>query len=143
MAARILIVDDAQFMRHMLKKILTETGFEIAGEASNGAEAIDLYKELKPDLVTLDVVMPEVNGLEALKAIRELDPEAKVVMVSAVDQRESLLEAIRAGASDYVVKPFDGQRVASAVHRALDTLSESSARAQRQAGEQPTPAGTS
>ncbi len=143
MAARILIVDDARFMRYMLKKVLTETGFEIAGEAGNGAEAIDLYKELKPDLVTLDVVMPEVNGLEALKSIRELDPEAKVVMVSAIDQRESLLEAIRAGASDYVVKPFDGQRVAAAVHRALGTLPESSARARRQAGGQPTPAGTS
>ena len=132
MKQRILIVDDAQFMRHILKKVLVEAGFEVVGEATNGEEAVALYQTLKPDLVTLDVVMPKLNGLEALHQIREADPNAKVVMVSAIDQRDSLLEAIRAGALDYIVKPFDGQRVSAAVHRALGTLGESDARARRQ-----------
>ncbi len=132
MAVRILVVDDAQFMRHMLKKLLTEAGFEIAGEAADGEEAVAKYEELRPDLVTMDVVMPALDGLAALGRIRDLDPEAKVIMVSAVDQRESLLEAVRAGATDYVVKPFDAKRVAAAVHRALGGLDESDARARRQ-----------
>lgn len=132
MKQRILIVDDAKFMRHMLKKVLLEAGFEVAGEATNGAEAVTLYPTLKPDLVTLDVVMPELNGLEALHQIRKIDANAKVVMVSAIDQRDSLLEAIRAGALDYIVKPFDAQRVSAAVHRALGTLGESDARSRRQ-----------
>ncbi len=132
MKHRILIVDDARFMRHMLKRVLLEAGFEVVGEAADGAEAVALYQTLKPDLVTLDVVMPELNGLEALHQIREIDADAKVVMVSAIDQRDNLLEAIRAGALDYVVKPFDAQRVSAAVHRALGTLGESDARARRQ-----------
>ena len=132
MAARILVVDDAKFMRHLLKKLLTEAGFEIAGEAVNGEEAVAKFEALRPDLVTMDVVMPAMNGLEALQRIRDIDPAAKVVMVSAVDQRESLLEAVRAGATDYVVKPFDGKRVSAAVHRALGALQESDARARRQ-----------
>ena len=132
MAARILVVDDAQFMRHLLKKLLTEAGFEIAGEAADGEEAVAKYEELRPDLVTMDVVMPALDGLGALARIRDLDPDAKVIMVSAVDQRESLLEAVRSGATDYVVKPFDAKRVAAAVHRALGSLDESNARARRQ-----------
>ncbi len=120
MSARILVVDDAQFMRHLLKKCLTGAGFEIAGEAANGAEAVTRYCELKPDLVTLDMVMPEVGGLEAIRRIRAVDAKARIVIVSAVDQRENLLEAVRLGASDYIVKPFDAERVAAAVCRALD-----------------------
>lgn len=120
MSARILVVDDAQFMRHLLKKCLTGAGFEIAGEAGNGAEAVTKYCELKPDLVTLDMVMPEVGGLEAIRRIRAVDDKARIVIVSAVDQRENLLEAVRLGASDYIVKPFDAERVAAAVCRALD-----------------------
>lgn len=120
MSARILIVDDAPFMRAMLKKIFLENGFEIAGEAANGKEAVELYQELKPDLVTLDMVMPEMGGMEALHAIHSGDPNAKVMIVSAVDQRENLLEAIRSGATEYVVKPFDAQRVLAAVNRALN-----------------------
>ncbi len=119
MAATILIVDDAAFMRAMLKRILEDAGFEIVGEAVNGREAVQLYEELNPDLVTLDMVMPEMGGMEALQAIRAHDRKAKVVIVSAVDQRENLLEAIRSGATEYIVKPFDESRVMKAVRRAL------------------------
>ncbi len=119
MAATILIVDDAAFMRAMLKRILDDAGYEIVGEAVNGREAVQLYEELTPDLVTLDMVMPEMGGMEALQAIRSRDHEAKVVIVSAVDQRENLLEAIRSGATEYIVKPFDESRVMKAVRRAL------------------------
>ncbi len=119
MAASILIVDDAAFMRSMLKRILEDAGFEIVGEAVNGREAVQLYELLNPDLVTLDMVMPEMGGMEALQAIRSRDQKAKVVIVSAVDQRENLLEAIRSGATEYIVKPFDESRVMKAVLRAL------------------------
>ncbi len=119
MAATILIVDDAAFMRAMLKRILKDAGFEIVGEAVNGREAVQLYEELNPDLVTMDMVMPEMGGMEALQAIRGRDRKAKVVIVSAVDQRENLLEAIRSGATEYIVKPFDESRVTKAVRRAL------------------------
>lgn len=119
MPARILIVDDAAFMRLLVKKALVPAGFEIAGEAANGAEAVRMYAQLKPDLVTIDMVMPEVDGIEAIRRIRAADPKAKLVVVSAVDQRENLLEAIRLGAADYIVKPFDAERVISAVRRAL------------------------
>ena len=119
MAATILIVDDAAFMRAMLKRILEDAGFEIVGEAVNGREAVQLYEELNPDLVTMDMVMPEMGGMEALQAIRGRDHKAKVVIVSAVDQRENLLEAIRSGATEYIVKPFDESRVMKAVRRAL------------------------
>ena len=119
MAAKILIVDDATFMRMVLRRILEAGGFEIVGEAVNGREAVDMYEQLEPDLVTLDMVMPEMGGMEALQAIRAKDPQAKVVIVSAVDQRENLLEAIRSGATEYIVKPVDEQRVLKAAHRAL------------------------
>ena len=119
MAATILIVDDAAFMRAMLKRILDDAGYEIVGEAVNGREAVQMYEELTPDLVTMDMVMPEMGGMEALQAIRGRDHKAKVVIVSAVDQRENLLEAIRSGATEYIVKPFDESRVMKAVRRAL------------------------
>ncbi len=119
MAAKILIVDDATFMRMVLRRILEAGGFEIVGEAVNGREAVDMYEQLKPDLVTMDMVMPEMGGMEALQAIRGKDPQAKVVIVSAVDQRDNLLEAIRSGATEYIVKPFDEQRVLKAANRAL------------------------
>ena len=119
MAATILIVDDAAFMRAMLKRILDDAGYEIVGEAVNGREAVQMYEELTPDLVTMDMVMPEMGGMEALQAIRGRDRKAKVVIVSAVDQRENLLEAIRSGATEYIVKPFDESRVMKAVRRAL------------------------
>ncbi len=113
------MVDDAAFMRMMLKDILLKGGFEIAGEATNGAEAIRLYQELKPDLVTMDITMPEVDGIAAVKEIKKIDPNAKVVMVSAMGQQAMVIEAIQAGASDFIVKPFQPDRVLEALKKAL------------------------
>ena len=104
---RLLVVDDALIMRTMIKDIARKAGWEIAGEASTGAEAVASYRELKPDLVTLDIVMPEMDGVEALRTIRGADPQARIVMVSAVDQRAKLAECIQLGAHDFIVKPFD------------------------------------
>lgn len=118
-ATRVLIVDDAKFMRHMIKTILVGMGWEVVGEAANGKQACEMYKELKPDVVTMDIVMPEVTGIEALKRIRSEDSSAKVVMISAIDQREPLMEALRLGAADYVVKPFEKERVEEAMHRVI------------------------
>lgn len=119
MATRILIVDDSAFMRAMLRAIFDSDDFEVVGEAGNGREAVDMFEELKPDVVTLDMVMPEMGGMEALQAIRGRNPDAKIVIVSAVDQRENLLEAIRSGATEYIVKPFDEPCVLKAINRAL------------------------
>jgi len=116
---KILIVDDAAFMRMMIKNILTKNGFEVVGEASNGAEAVELYKKLKPDLVTMDITMPEMDGIEALKKIKEIDPNAKVIMVSAMGQQQLVIEAIQAGAKDFIVKPFQPDRLLEAVNKAL------------------------
>ena len=107
MTKRLLIVDDAILMRMRIRDIAREAGWEIAGEAANGQEAVARYSELGPDLVTLDIVMPTMDGVEALREIRRVDPTARVVMVSAVDQREKLTECIRLGATDFIVKPFD------------------------------------
>lgn len=107
MTKRLLIVDDAVIMRMRIRDIAREAGWEIAGEATNGKEAVVRYQELGPDLVTLDIVMPTMDGVEALREIRRVDPQARVVMVSAVDQREKLTECIRLGAKDFIVKPFD------------------------------------
>lgn len=106
---RLLVVDDALIMRAMIKDVARHAGWDIAGEAANGVEAVARYRELKPDLVTLDIVMPEMDGVEALRTIRSEDPAAMVVMVSAIDQRAKLTECIRLGARDFVVKPFDRQ----------------------------------
>lgn len=113
------MVDDAAFMRMMLKDILLKGGFEIAGEATNGTEAVRLYQELKPDLVTMDITMPEVDGIAAVKEIKKIDPNAKVVMVSAMGQQAMVIEAIQAGASDFIVKPFQPDRVLEALKKAL------------------------
>lgn len=104
---RLLVVDDALIMRTMIKDIARQAGWEIAGEATTGAEAVARYRELAPDLVTLDIVMPEMDGVEALRTIRGADPRARIVMVSAVDQRAKLAECIQLGAHDFIVKPFD------------------------------------
>jgi two-component system, chemotaxis family, chemotaxis protein CheY len=111
MAKRVLIVDDALFMRLKIKEIAEQAGWEVAGQAASGTEAVERYRELKPDLVTMDIVMPEMDGVAALRAVRAADPQAQVVMVSAVDQREKLMECIRLGALDFVVKPFDVDRL--------------------------------
>jgi two-component system chemotaxis response regulator CheY len=115
---KILVVDDAAFMRMMIKDILVKHGFEVIGEAANGAEAVVLFKELSPDLVTMDITMPEMDGITALKGIKKLDPNAKVVMCSAMGQQAMVLEAIQAGAKDFIVKPFQADRVIEAVKKA-------------------------
>jgi len=117
--SRVLIVDDAAFMRMMLKNILTKAGFEVAGEAANGNEAIERYKDLLPDLVTMDITMPEMDGLQALKSIKTIDPKAKVIMASAMGQQSMVIEAIQSGAVDFIVKPFNEERVIEAIKRAI------------------------
>lgn len=119
MSTRVLVVDDAVFMRHMIKTILTGMGHEIVGEASDGEEACRMYEELKPDMVTLDLVMPNMSGLDALQSIRKSDPSARVVVISALDQRQPLMEALKLGAVDYVVKPFEKDRVEEAIKRVI------------------------
>lgn len=119
MAKRILITDDALFMRVTLKNILTQNGYEVVGEAQNGAEAVKLYQELKPDLVTMDITMPEMDGIAALKEIKKVDGSAKVVMCTAMGQKNMVVEAIQAGAKDFIVKPFQADRVLDAVGKQL------------------------
>ena len=114
-----LIVDDAVFMRMKLKDILEKNGYEVVGEAQNGQEAFEKYQASTPDLVTMDITMPEVDGLEALKLIRDFDGNAKVIMCSAMGQQGMVMDAIRAGAVDFIVKPFDTDRVIKAVDKAL------------------------
>ena len=109
---RLLVVDDAMLMRRMIRDVATEAGWEVVGEAKDGREGVSLFESLRPDLVTMDVVMPEMGGLDALRAIRAIDSEARVVMVTALDQRQTIAEAIRDGALDFIVKPFDRDRVA-------------------------------
>lgn len=118
--ARILIVDDAKFMRMTLSTILTKAGHEIVGEGENGRDAIRLYRELQPDLVTLDITMPEVSGIQAVKEIKNEFPNAKVIMCSAMGQQKMVVEAIESGAKDFIVKPFDASRVADAIEKILN-----------------------
>ena len=115
MAKRILVTDDALFMRVTLKNILTRNGYEVVGEASNGVEAVRMYTQLKPDLVTMDITMPQMDGICALKEIRAQDPEAMVVMCTAMGQKNMVVEAIQAGAKDFIVKPFQPERVLEAI----------------------------
>jgi two-component system, chemotaxis family, chemotaxis protein CheY len=117
--ARVLIVDDAAFMRKMLSDALTNGGHEVVGEASNGNEAVQQFQELRPELTTLDITMPEKDGLQALREILSYDPTARVVMCSALGQESKVLESIKAGAKDFVVKPFQAERVLEAVGKAL------------------------
>ncbi|AEF94618.1 response regulator receiver protein [Desulfotomaculum nigrificans CO-1-SRB] len=119
MGKRVLIVDDAAFMRMMIKNILTKNGYEVAGEAENGAVAVQLYKELKPDLVTMDITMPEMDGIQGVKAIRAVDPNANIIMCSAMGQQTMVMEAIQAGAKDFIVKPFQQDRILQAIERVL------------------------
>lgn len=119
MAGTILIVDDAAFMRMMIKDVLTKNGFEVIGEAENGKVAIERYKELQPDLVIMDITMPEMNGIDALKGIKAVNSAAKVVMCSAMGQQAMVIEAIQSGAKDFIVKPFQADRVCEAVRKVL------------------------
>lgn len=117
MDLRVLIVDDALFMRNMLRDIFARAGCDIVGEAANGQEAVDKYRELRPDLVTMDIVMPLKSGIEALQEICQADPAACVVMCSALGQESLVIEAVRGGARDFIVKPFKEQRVLEVVRR--------------------------
>lgn len=119
MANRILIVDDAAFMRMMIRDILTKNGYEVVGEAQDGAQAIEKYKELHPDLITMDITMPEMDGISALKEIRKMDSNAKVIMCSAMGQQAMVIDAIQAGAKDFIVKPFQADRVIEAIKKTL------------------------
>lgn len=119
MAHKILIVDDAAFMRMMIKDILTKNGYEVIGEASDGSQAIEKYKELRPDLVTMDITMPEMDGITALKEIKKIDAGAKVIMCSAMGQQAMVIDAIQAGAKDFIVKPFQADRVIEAIKKTL------------------------
>lgn len=117
--ARVLIVDDAAFMRMMVKDILSKNGFEVVGEASNGLKAIGMYKQERPDVVTMDITMPEMDGIEAVKAIKQFDPAAKIIMCSAMGQQSMVMDVIKAGAKDFIVKPFQADRILEAVNKAL------------------------
>ncbi|MBL8872927.1 MAG: response regulator [Planctomycetaceae bacterium] len=113
MKNKLLIVDDALIMRMRIREIALQAGWEVVGEATNGAQAVELYRELRPDLVTLDIVMPQMDGVEALRKIREEEPQARVCMVSAVNQKEKLAECIKLGAIDFIVKPFEKAQLES------------------------------
>lgn len=119
MAKKGLIVDDAAFMRMMLKEILTKSGYEIAGEAVNGKEAVEMYKSQTPDFVTMDITMPEMDGIEALKEILKIDSGAVVIMCSAIGQQANVLEAIKLGAKDFIVKPFQPERVLESIKKTV------------------------
>ena len=114
---KILITDDAIFMRGILKKIIKDTPHEVIGEASNGLECIEKYKELQPDLVIVDITMPEMDGLQALKELKKIDKSVKVIMCSAMGQQMMVMEAIQSGALDFIVKPFQPDRIIDAIHR--------------------------
>jgi len=115
--AKVLIVDDAAFMRISIKNMLTKNGYEVVGEAENGAIGVELYKELRPDIVTMDITMPEMSGLDALKEINKIDPQAKVVMVSAMGQEAMVREAIVSGAKGFIVKPFKEEGIIAALKK--------------------------
>ncbi|MBA3405200.1 MAG: response regulator [Gemmatimonadaceae bacterium] len=115
----VLVCDDAVFMRTMIGDILTQAGLEVVGEAESGAQAVEQYMALRPDLVTMDIIMPEMGGIEAVRAITGFDPHARVLMCSAMGQQSLVAEAIQAGAKDFVVKPFQPSRVLEAVQRVL------------------------
>ncbi len=117
--AQVLIVDDAAFMRMQLKNIFTNLGHEVIGEAENGQQAAQLYQELNPDIVSMDITMPEMNGVEATKEIKSHDPNATIIMCSAMGQQAMVIDAIQAGAKDFIVKPFQADRVIEAISKVI------------------------
>lgn len=118
MAKKILIVDDALFMRMMIKNILTKNGYDVVAEAENGIRAVEQYKDTNPDLVIMDITMPELNGIEAVRRIRKINKDAKIIMCSAMGQRSMVFESLEAGARDFILKPFQAERVLDAVKKA-------------------------
>jgi len=119
MMKRILVADDSTFMRMIIKRILEKNGFEVVAEAENGIEAVEKYIKFKPDIITLDITMPQTNGIEALKAIKKYDPQAKIVMVSAIGQEVFIDEAMKIGAQSYIVKPFVEEQVIQALNKLI------------------------
>jgi two-component system chemotaxis response regulator CheY len=119
MAKNILVCDDAAFMRMMIKDILTKNGYNVVGEAENGLKAVEKYKEVNPDLVLMDITMPEMDGIQALKEIKKIDAGAKIIMCSAMGQQAMVIESIQAGAKDFIVKPFQAERVLEAVKKVV------------------------
>lgn len=115
-----LVVDDAIFMRTVLKKMLTEAGFKVIGEAGNGLQAIEMAGQLKPDIITLDITMPEMDGIEAIEKILQASPESKIIMCSAMGQHSKVVEAIKRGARDFIVKPFEKTRVLQAIYNVMN-----------------------
>lgn len=118
--ARILVCDDSVFMRMMLKRVLVENGHEIVGEAGDGQEAVQLHRQFKPDLTTMDITMPKMDGIEAVKHIHEEEPLARIIMVTALGQRAIITDALKAGASDFIVKPFDPVQVIETIEKVLE-----------------------
>ncbi len=119
MGNKVLVVDDAAFMRMMIKDILRKGGYEVVGEAEDGVKAVEKFKELRPDLVTMDITMPDMDGITAVKEIRKIDGNAMIIMCSAMGQQAMVIDAIQAGAKDFVVKPFQPERVLEAVRKVL------------------------
>lgn len=119
MGARIVLADDLSFMRMVQKEILEEKGYEIAGEASDGIEAVERYMTLKPEVIILDITMPNMNGLDAMHKIFDFDKSAKIIICSALGQQQLIVEAIKAGVKDFIVKPFKPERILSAIEKAL------------------------
>ena len=119
MTVRMLVVDDAPFVRRSLSKIAEERGWQVIGEASNGREAVEQYLALKPDIVTMDITMPDMDGISAVKEIMKADPQARIVMCTALGQQDMVVDAVRAGARDFIVKPFKKERVLSAIEAVL------------------------
>ncbi len=117
MAKTVLIVDDSAFMRMLLKKILTKNGYEVVGEAESGEEAIELYKEKRPDICLVDIIMPGMNGIEAVRKIKEIDPDAKIIMCSSVGQQSMVTDAISAGAKGFITKPFKESKVIEEIQK--------------------------
>jgi len=117
MAVRVMVVDDALFMRTVLKTMLTQNGYEVVGEAENGLRAVTRYQELSPDVVTMDITMPEMDGIAAVREIKKIDSEAKIIVCSAMGQQTMIIEAVRAGAVDFIVKPLQEDRVMEALKK--------------------------
>ncbi|HOV14330.1 MAG TPA: response regulator [Spirochaetota bacterium] len=120
MGARVLIVDDLAFIKLIIRDTLEKTGFEVVGEASNGVEAVDMYKRLKPDIVLMDITMPRMDGIQALQEIMKSDTAAKVIMCSALGQQKLIIQSIQLGAKDFIVKPFKPERIVGAIKKALN-----------------------
>ncbi|UCE86544.1 MAG: response regulator [Deltaproteobacteria bacterium] len=124
MKGRVLLADDALFMREMIREIIEPDGFEVIGEASDGIEAVEQFRKLQPDIVTMDIVMPRLSGIDAVEQIVQIDPSAKIVMCSALGQEALVMEALKAGASDFVVKPFKPEDVLGTLAKVLEKADE-------------------